>query len=395
MNFVYLSPNFPESSEHFCKALKQKNVRVLGIGDADYNLLSTELKNSLEEYQKVSNLENYHEVKKACKYFEDKYGKIDWLESNNEYWLLKDAALRTDFNISTGLNNDTVAGIKYKSAMKEYYEKAKVKVARHHLVKDYENCIKFIGEVGYPLIVKPDNGVGASSTYKISNLDEFNYFYETKSSIQYIMEEFIQGELVSYDGIAGKNREVIFATSHRFPIPVMELVNDKKDVVYYTLREMPETVRIAGESVIKAFETNSRFFHCEFFIMTEDKDGLGKKGDIIGLEVNMRPPGGYIPDMMNYASDVDVYEIWANMITSNEEKCVTQRPYFCVSAARRDGKKYLHTQRDTEEKYKDDIMIKGRMPEAVSAAMGNDMIIARFKEFSMVEEFIDFYLKKT
>jgi len=394
MNFIYISPNFPESSGHFCKALKDNKINVLGIGDADYSSLSNELKKSLTEYHKVSSLEKYQEVKKACEYFQNKYGKIDWLESNNEYWLLTDAALRTEFGIDSGLNNETVSGIKYKSAMKEYYKKAGVKVARYHLVKDYEKCIKFINEVGYPLVVKPDNGVGASSTYKISNLDEFNYFYETKQPVQYIMEEFIQGELISYDGIAGKNREIIFATSHGYPVPVMELVNDQKDVVYYTLRKIPEDLKIAGENVIKTFETNSRFFHCEFFRMTEDKEGLGKKGDIIGLEVNMRAPGGYTPDMMNYANDVDVYKIWANMIAFNKGNYTTERPYFCVSTARRDGKKYVHTQKETEEKYKKNIMMSGRMPEAISVAMGNDMIIARFKEFSIVEEFIDFYLKK-
>ena len=35
-------------------------------------------------------------------FFAFKYGRIDWLESNNEYWLEKDARLRTDFNIKSG-----------------------------------------------------------------------------------------------------------------------------------------------------------------------------------------------------------------------------------------------------------------------------------------------------
>ena len=30
------------------------------------------------------------------------FGRIDWLESNNEYWLERDARLRTDFNIPSG-----------------------------------------------------------------------------------------------------------------------------------------------------------------------------------------------------------------------------------------------------------------------------------------------------
>ena len=78
----------------FLKALKNNGVNTLGIGDAEYNSLSEELKNSLNEYYKVYSLENYDEVYRACAYFAFKYGKIDWLESNNEYWLLRDARLR-------------------------------------------------------------------------------------------------------------------------------------------------------------------------------------------------------------------------------------------------------------------------------------------------------------
>ena len=111
MNFIFISPNFPKSYWNFCRGLKNNGVNTLGIGDAEYDFLSDELKSSLNEYYKVSSLENYDEVYRACAYFAFKYGKIDWLESNNEYWLLRDAQLRTDFNITSGLRNDKIAGI--------------------------------------------------------------------------------------------------------------------------------------------------------------------------------------------------------------------------------------------------------------------------------------------
>ena len=109
MNFIFISPNFPKSYWNFCRGLENNGVNTLGIGDADYDFLSDELKESLNEYYKVSSLENYDEVYRACAYFAFKYGKIDWLESNNEYWLLRDAQLRTDFNITSGLKNDQIA----------------------------------------------------------------------------------------------------------------------------------------------------------------------------------------------------------------------------------------------------------------------------------------------
>ena len=48
--------------------------------------------------------------------------------------------------------------------------------------------------------------------------------------------------------------------------------------------------------------------------MSEDQAGMGKKGQIVALEVNMRPCGGFTPDMINFARSTNVYKIWADMI---------------------------------------------------------------------------------
>ena len=397
MNFVFISPNFPKNYWNFCRGLKNNGVNTLAIGDEEYDNLSTELKNVLNEYYKVSSLENYDEVYRACAYFTFKYGRIDWLESNNEYWLLRDAKLRTDFNINTGLKEDRIGGIKYKSQMKEFYKKAGVLTARYHIVTPYyEDGKKFIDEVGYPVVVKPNNGVGAAATYKLSNDEEMKYFYTTHDkNVEYIMEEFINGELLSYDGIADSKKDIIFETAHAYPVPVMNLVNDQIDLIYYSYREIPQDLKEAGRKTVKSFDTNSRFFHCEFFRLSEDKIGLGNKGDIVGLEVNMRPPGGFTPDMMNYANNIDVYQIWADMVTfdkGNFDK--NSRPYHCVCLARRDAHKYVFSQEEVIEKYRDSIVMKERMPDIMSAAMGNDMLTARFETLEQCFKFADMYLKQ-
>ena len=59
-------------------------MNVLGIGEQPYDELSDNLKNSLNEYYKVNSLENNDEVYRAVAFFIFKYGRIDWLESNNE-----------------------------------------------------------------------------------------------------------------------------------------------------------------------------------------------------------------------------------------------------------------------------------------------------------------------
>ena len=121
MNFIFISPNFPRTYWQFCDRLLQNGVNVLGIGDAAYDSLEAELKASLTEYYKVGSLEDYEQVYRAVAFFAFKYGKIDWIESLNEYWLEQDARLRTDFNVTTGIQNDRIGVIKEKSLMKQRY----------------------------------------------------------------------------------------------------------------------------------------------------------------------------------------------------------------------------------------------------------------------------------
>ena len=129
-NVVFISPNFPTNYWQFCRQLRENGMNVLGIGDAPYEALSPELRDSLCEYYKVDSLENYEAVYRAVAFFIHKHGRIAWLESNNEYWLERDARLRTDFHITSGFQTEDIPRIKYKSRMKEFYQKAGIPAAR-------------------------------------------------------------------------------------------------------------------------------------------------------------------------------------------------------------------------------------------------------------------------
>ena len=84
MNVIFISPHFPLYYYNFCKNLKIRGVNVLGIGDAPYDSLPTHTIDAVTEYYKVGSLENFYEVEEACRFFSEKYGKIDWIEHQNE-----------------------------------------------------------------------------------------------------------------------------------------------------------------------------------------------------------------------------------------------------------------------------------------------------------------------
>ena len=189
MNFIFISPNFPHTYWQFCDRLKRNGVNVLGIGDCPYDYLEAPLKAALTEYYKVESLEDYDQVFRAVAFFSFKYGKIDWLESNNEYWLEQDASLRRDFNITTGVLPEELSLWKKKSAMKPVYRQAGIPTARNHKVTDIDSAWAFLEEIGgYPVIVKPDIGVGAADTWKLENDEDLVWFYNIRlTSIESVM----------------------------------------------------------------------------------------------------------------------------------------------------------------------------------------------------------------
>ena len=117
-NYLLISPNFPAYHENYARALSELGVNVLAIGDAPYDGLSDILKSSLGEYYKVGSLEDYDEVLRAAGYLTWRHGKIDGVDSINEFWLELDARLRADFNVE-GVKYPFVLQSKRKSAMKK------------------------------------------------------------------------------------------------------------------------------------------------------------------------------------------------------------------------------------------------------------------------------------
>ncbi|MCX7971394.1 MAG: ATP-grasp domain-containing protein, partial [Negativicutes bacterium] len=238
MNVVMMSPHFPTNFINFSVQLRQVGATVLGIADAPYDMLDGRLRDALTEYYRVSDMHNYDELVRALGYFTHRYGKIDRLESHNEYWLETDARLRTDFNIF-GVKTDWLDNIKCKSLMKKLYQEAGVPVARGRVIYSRDEAYGFLAEVGYPVVVKPDSGVGAARTYKLASDADFEEFWAEKpEEVDYIMEEFVEGDIVSFDGLTDRHGNVVFFASNEFSQGVMDTVNKDLDIYYITQRQI-------------------------------------------------------------------------------------------------------------------------------------------------------------
>ena len=397
MNLIFISPHFPETYWHFCAGAKADGINVLGIADAPYDQLSPELKASLTEYYRVNHLEDYGEVFRAVAFFSFKYGKIDWIESNNEYWLEQDARLRTDFNVTTGIRSDRIAAIKSKSEMKKYYALGDIPTARQiKAAEGLEKVRDFTRKTGFPIIAKPDNGVGAGGTAKIHDEAELEQWFAERGSdsARYVIEEFVTGLLVSYDAIFNDRGEPVFENNTVFPTPIMEIVHNNLDTCYWTNKTVPEKLAEIGRRTVKAFGITSRFVHLEFFQLDRDREGLGRKGDYVGLEVNMRPPGGFTPDMMNFAHSTDVFQIWADMVAFGERRKPFGEQFYCAYVGRRDSHSYQHSHDEVMARYGDAICMCTRMSPALADDLGDQVYIVRLKEQHEIDAFFSYLTAK-
>jgi biotin carboxylase len=377
MNYVFISPHYPPNFYLFCKTLTKHGVSVLGVAEEQYENLHPELRASLREYYRVKSLHDYDEVLRAVGYFTHRYGKIHRIESQNEYWLELEAKLREDFNVP-GLRPKDMDYVKKKSKMKERFQNADINVVRGKRIATKEDAIHFIKEVGYPIVAKPDIGVGANGAFKLTNDSDID---KIDLSMGYFLEEYVEGRIVTFDGYADQNGNILFKTSHEYSNGVMEILQSHSHLYYYSYREIPKDLEEIGTRAIKAWDVRERFFHFEFFRRADNS--------LVGLEVNLRPPGGFTMDMFNFGNDIDLYDLYAQNILGLKQEFDYSRPYYCIFISRKNHYSYKHTVEEIEKKYGSSIAFQTKMPIGLSL-MGDYSFIIRSRDKTQLMELVNY-----
>ena len=363
MNYIVISPFYPQNFQQFTIELANQGINVLGIGQEPYDQLDQPLKDALTEYFRVENLENLDEVKRAVAFLFYKHGPIDRIESHNEYWLEQDAQLRKQFNVF-GAKPKDLKKTKFKSEMKKLFKKAGVPVVPGQVVKTISGVDLAVNKLGLPLIAKPDNGVGAAATFKLETKKDIEYFKsEWDQETVYFFEKFVQsGEICTFDGLVDKDGQIVFSTTFDYAHTPLDLMIYKMDNSYYVLKDMDPKLRIYGEAIVKTFGMKERFFHIEFF-----RDG----DDYVAIEYNNRPAGGFTIDVYNFAHSIDLYKGYAAIVAGKDFPSTHLKPLFCLATSRRASTNYAYAESDLLEKYRDNFKVKKDMPAAFAELQGD------------------------
>ena len=382
MNVLYLSPNFPPNYWHFPVQLKRAGANVVGIGWEAYDRLRPELKLALSGYCQVVDMSKYEHVHRAAAYLVSQSGRLDRVAAQEEHWIDLEAQLRQDFNVP-GPKPEEIRHFRQKSLMKEVFRKAGIPVAKGLVAEDLEAALVFARATGYPLIAKPDKGVGAYSTFKLASDFEMREFFQKRpAGVPYIIEEFLEGVIQSFDGLTGPDGRLAFFTGHQFSTDIMTAVNEDRHLHYWSLRELPAVLEELGRKSIAAFGLRDRFFHLEFI--------RSPQGTLTAMEVNARPPGGLTTDMFNFANDIDVYREWANVLVAGKFEAKYERPYHVSFIGRKATSRYVHTHEDVMREHGSRVLLSTPIDSVFRQAIGDFAYLARAKSMDELWPVVDY-----
>ena len=157
---------------------------------------------------------------------------------------------------------------------------------------------------------------------------------------------------------------------------------------YFVEKKMSENLRFWGRRTVKAFGVTSRFVHLEFFRLNRAHRGLGEVGDFVALEVNMRPGGGFTPDMINYAHSISMFKIWADMVTFDRRTTGQDGvDRYCLFTGRRNNVEYVLSREEVLRRYGSAIKENPNIAPALAPAMGDYAFIAVFDEKEQLDAF--------
>ena len=329
MDILYISPEFPPNYADFTRQLHRAGIRVWAIGEAEFYTLPADLRACIRWYGRTD-LKNWRRAEQTIneileiKHAQGFEGAFDLVESHNEAWLRLEAFINERFSIP-GITRREVDQVKKKSVMKRIFLECGLRVARGAVVTTAQEATLLAGELGYPVFLKPNEGVGANGAFRVDGPAQLAAAFPELRD-EYLLEEFVDAPIVTYDGMTDRNGEVRFENTLVYGEGLTEYVQGK-DTFFYVGRSIPEPLRGVGRRLVQRFDIRRKFFHFEFFRLD---------GDYVPIEINCRPPGGAIIDMMNYSMDGDLYRAWVRMLLDRPLELPEAKDYYVAYVGRKD-----------------------------------------------------------
>jgi formate-dependent phosphoribosylglycinamide formyltransferase (GAR transformylase) len=307
VHVLFVEPRFPAYQRSFVLALAEVGAKVTGIGEAPAEALGPDLSRALAGYEQVRSVVDEEALEAAVRRIQAR-GWVDRLEATIEAHIMPAANVRERTGIP-GTSVRTAWLCRDKPSMKQALREAGVPTARSQAASTLEEAQKFVSQVGYPLIVKPRSGAGASGTVRVdhaSALEGALGSMRVGRGGSVALEEYVSGHEGFYDTLSIGGHVAHDFVCHYYP-NVLEAMRTRwiSPQIVTTNRlgvEGYREVKALGANVIRALGIGTSATHMEWF--------FGPKG-LYFSEIGCRPPGVGVWDLYSAANDFDLYHEWA------------------------------------------------------------------------------------
>ena len=260
-----------------------------------------------------------------------RHARIDMIECLWEPYMVLAARLREELGLP-GLTVTQTVPFRDKERMKQLLDAAGLRTPWHTEARTVADVWAAAERVGYPLIVKPIDGAGSADTYRAGSAAELDAILPMIRHVpQVSVEEFIDGEEFTYDTICAGGQVLFENICQYHPRPLITVMHEWISPVTVALRDLDapglQGGRALGTSVIRALGFADGFTHMEWYRKAD--------GEVVFGEIGARPPGARTVDVMNYATDADLFTAWAEAVTRGRISSPVTRHYNAASIFKR------------------------------------------------------------
>ena len=325
-----ISPGYPLEMAFFTRALGQAGVIVIGLGDQSPQALPAAAHEALDHYVQVGSLAAEDEVAVTVRELAHQV-RIDQVECLWEPYMLLAARLREELGLP-GLTVEQTLPFRDKELMKQLLDAAGLRTPRHVAARTVAGVWAAAEQTGFPLIVKPIDGAGSADTYRADSAAELDAILPGLRHVPRVsVEEFIDGEEFTYDTICAGGRILVENVCQYHPRPLLTKMHEWISPITLALRDLDEPGlqggRELGAAVLRVLGFRDGFTHMEWYRKAD--------GEVVFGEIGARPPGARTVDVMNYATDSDLFAAWAHAVTHGQIPQPVERRYNAASVFKR------------------------------------------------------------
>lgn len=307
MNVVFVAPYMGANMLECLQSLCQMEVRIGVISHQPVEAIPASLRKHIAGHFRVDNSMDVGQLVVAGRAFIKDWGKVDRFFGYLEQMQVPLADARDRLGID-GISGEVARNFRDKNRMKEVLRRAGVPVARQRLVHQPGDALAFVEEVGFPVVLKPVDGMGSKATVRASNLDDLYaalnmLMPRPEAPIQ--CEEFVTGEEHTCETAVIDGKVVWRTSTYYLPGPLAVLENAwMQYCVLLPKEEQPHVAKFApvNQKALTALGLKQGMAHMEWF--------LRKDGTPVVSEVGARPPGVNIMRMNEIAAGANPWRQW-------------------------------------------------------------------------------------